>query len=123
VDGSSRGDGATIDLVFAPFAFVRCGNGLKWQLKTLLNECKSDETIKKPLRAGSESRLNIFHYNGPKGSGSDFDGPLRATKSESFLFLRANLVKVDLSCNPLLELLQELLQGGKLNHTSMSQYA
>jgi hypothetical protein len=39
------------------------------------------------------------------GSGSDFDGTLRATKSASFLFLRPNLVKVYLSYNPLLELL------------------
>jgi hypothetical protein len=39
------------------------------------------------------------------GSGSDFDGTLRATKSASFVFLRPNLVKVDLSYNPLLELL------------------
>lgn len=30
------------------------------------NECKSDETMQKPLRPGSESRLNTFHLHGPQ---------------------------------------------------------
>jgi hypothetical protein len=46
-----------------------------------------------------------------------------ATKSVSFIFLRPNPVKVDLSYNPLLELLQELSEGGSLTTPAMPDYA
>jgi hypothetical protein len=76
--------------------------------------------MQKPLRAGEREPIEHLPLHGPKGSGSDFDGTLRATKSASFLFLRPNPVKVDLSYNPLLELLKVLSEGGNLNHTSIA---